>query len=526
MTVRQGSEAGELACPPLYGTARSYDRPTLGQWIAETAERLGKPLMPHQRYIVDVIGEIDPDTGTLAYSEVILIGPRQATGKTELLLPLMTYRCTGFGDALAKYSNEMFGHNVPTPGPQRVLYTAQSAEMARAKWRDVHVERLKHSYYGRKNMFTARLLKNHEQITWRNSSTWSPASTTAGGAGTGDTVDLPILDEAWSQKDFRTELGLRPTMMTRRWRQLWVTSMIPGISRAMPGTWPYLAKKREIGRVRVEAGVRKGMAFFDFGAPPDSDPGDPATWWKSLPGLGVTVTEQAVREDYDAMDLADFCAEYLGIAPSASAPRWTVVQKETWNRLYDPQSTIEGVAALSVEIAEDRSAAWIGVAGRRVDGHWHAAIAEPGYRIQAGVSGIEWLENRLLELIDELKPCTVAIDPRRPAASLIVPLRRRGIDVLTPNQRDIAGACGRFFDATGEVPDPERDDGIRVFHLGQREVARALAGARKYELGGGAFTFVGKGSTSVISPLYALVLAMHGHDVKSTETAPEADIFV
>jgi hypothetical protein len=490
--------------------------------MAEVAQRLGKPFMPHQRHIADVVGELDPDTGLLAYSEVVLIGPRQATGKTELLLPAMTYRCVGFDDVLARWVRDMLGRVVPAPGPQRVTYTAQTSDEARKKWRFVHLPRLERSRY--RHDFHARLQRNEEVFMWRNGSSWSPSSTTGKTSGTGDTLDMPVIDEAWAQPNFRTELGMRPAMMTRPWRQMWVTSMIPGLSRAQPGTWPYLAHKRKVGRARVEADVRHGMAFFDFAAADGLDPADPATWWSCMPGLGHTVAERVVAEDFEATDLVDFCAEYLGWAPLESKPRWTLVGQQTWARLRDPASSIAGRPALALEVAEDRSAAWICAAGTRADGHKHGEVVEPGFKIAPGAAGIDWLLPRTLEVVEDQKPSTVVIDPRRPANSLIVPLRNRGIDVTTPNQNDIAGGCGRFYDLTGEQPS-EDDLGLRMFHLGQPELDRALAGARKLDLGAGAFVLVKKGSAAHISPLYGVVLALLGDDVKGAETVPEPEIF-
>jgi hypothetical protein len=452
--------------------------------------------------VVDVAGEIDPDTGLLAYSEVVLIAMRQQ-GKSEILLPVMTQRCTGFEHA----------------GPQTVLYTAQTGDDARHKWRDVHLPRLQKAPMIRK-LVTPRLTYSSEAFLWRNGSMWMPGNTTAKGGGTGDSLDLGVIDEAWSRPDSRTELGMRPAMLTRPWRQLWVCSMIPGLSRALPGSWPYLAHKRQVGRARVEAGMRSGTAFFDFAAADGLDPGDPATWWSCMPSLGHMISEKAVAEDFDAMELIDFCAEYLGWAPKENAPRWTLIRQQTWKDLHDPQSTVAGRPALSVEMAEDRSRGVVGVAGRREDRNWHVAVAEPGFRIAAGATGVEWMLPRVLELVREADACTVVIDPRRPAASLIVPLRNRGVDVLTPTVNDIAGACGRFYDATGEqapeaaAPDAAPADPTRVFHLGQPVLARALGAARKLELGAGAFTLVAKGSDAEIIDLYAVVLAMHGAEVK------------
>jgi len=526
--------SGPLTCPPLFGTQRSPERPTLGGRVAEIAAKLGKPPMPHQRHIYDVAFEIDPETGLFAYNEVVVIGPRQVTGKTELMLPAMTYRCIGFDDALVRWVREQLGRQVPSPGPQTVAYTAQTSDEARKKWRKVHLARLAKSPYRRD--FHARLQRNEQVMMWRNGSSWSPASTTGKTSGTGDSLDMPVIDEAWAQASFRTELGLLPAMMTRLWRQMWVLSMIPGLSRAAPGSWPYLAHKRQVGQAQVEAGVRHGTAFFDFSAPRGLDPGDPATWWTAMPGLGSmeavlaglrTVTEDTVRADFAKMDLVDFCAEYLGWEPLASTPRWTLIQQETWEGLRDPLSAIEGRPALSVEIDDDRGSAVIAAAGKRADGNWHLEVVEPGFKIAPGAAGIDWVLPRALEIIEDQKPWTVVIDPSRPASSLIVPLKNRGIDVLTPNQRDVAGACGRFFDATGEgaVSGDDDEPAVRVFHLGQPELNRAVAGARKLDVGAGAFVFVKKGSASGIKPLYGVVLAMHGFDVKSSAEIPRSKVW-
>lgn len=522
-----------LSCPPLYGTPRTPERFTLGPQVAEVARRLGRPLMPHQAHIVDVAFELDPATGLLAYSEVVVIGPRQATGKTELLLPVMTHRCTGITDALAAWSEREFGlPHVPRPGPQVVLYTAQTADKAREKWRDVHLKRLQKSRY--RHDFTARLRLNAEAMLWRNGSQWSPSSTTGKTAGTGDSLDMAVIDEAWSRPDARTELGMRPAMMTRDWRQLWLASMIPGLSRAQPHEWPYLRRKRQVGRARVEAGVNRGTAFFDFAAPEGLDPGDPATWWLAMPGLGRTVVERVVREDFEAMvrdgNLVDFEAEYLGWEPKPAGRRWLLISEATWAGRRDRTSTIAGSFGVGAEMAEDRSAAWIGVGGRRADGHWHVEVVEPGWRVPADVVGVDWVERRVAEIAQGLEellgtPSTVTVDPSRPAASLVTPLRNRGIPVLTPNGRELAGACGRFYDYTGQEA-TTGDSGMRLFHLGQRELDDSVAVAGKLDVGGGLFTFVKRGSPSGLCPLYSVVLGLHGEEVKGPlEPLPEPDIF-
>jgi hypothetical protein len=488
--------------------------------------------MPHQRLIADIALEIDPATGRLAYSQVIVIGPRQATGKTELLLPVMTHRCTGFDESLTRWVREHLGIALAPPGSQRVLYTAQTADDARKKWRDVHLERLRASSYFRpRPQFSARLTTNKEALLWRNGSAWSPGSTTGKTGGTGDTLDLGVIDEAWSRTDARTELGMLPAMMTRGdWRQLWVTSMIPGISRAAPGTWSYLAGKRRVGRELVAAGVKSGVALFDFTAAEDADPDDPATWFSCMPGLGRTVGLEVVAADHATWtaegNAVDFQAEYLGWAPKETVARWGLLARQVWEvDRMDPTSSIVGDVALGIEVSEDRRQAWIGAAGRRADRDWHVEVIEPGYLIPEGTVGIDWVVRRVVAVVLAQDVCTIVVDKRRPAFALVATLRaaldqagRPDLKILTPDQAEMGAACGRFYDAAGGVRGGEAAQvpAVGLWHLGQRALSDAVAQARRFELGIGAFVFVKRGQSGDIGPLYAVVEAMHGHELLST----------
>lgn len=440
------------------------------------AARLGKPPMPHQAHIFDVAFEIDPETGLLAYSEVVVIGPRQATGKTELLLPVMTHRCVGFDDALAAWSLREFGHPVPKPGPQRVLYTAQTADNAREKWRDVHLERLLHSKFAKD--FRARLQQNMEAFVWANGSMWSPGSTTGKTGGTGDTLDLGVIDEAWSREDSRTELGMRPAMMTRQWRQLWATSMIPGLSRAEPGSWPWLERKRQVGRARVDANVRRGMAFFDFAAAPDLDPADPETWWTALPGLGHTVTERVVADDFESMDLIDFCAEYLGWAPEGSLQRWEVISKTHWKTALDEQSVMKlSGRVFAVDADPETGVYTLGVSGLREDGRGHIETCWQQ-------EGSAWIPGKLADLVGKgkaiRKPPLILLKTAEASHIGDELANLRGHDKFTvhePTQTEYAQAC--------EALAEEIRRGL-VVHIGQDSLTTGVgAGAKRANGEGG-----------------------------------------
>ena len=151
---------------PLFATPRSPERETLGPNLAQVGDVLGKSFMPHQRLISDVALEINPDDeDEFAYRGVIIVLPRQQ-GKSELILPLVTWRAMAWPS-------------------QRILYASLTATEARRRFTDVQLPRLEESPFA--GLFRPRRRLTFEAVLWRNGSIYSPISTTATTGGTGDT---------------------------------------------------------------------------------------------------------------------------------------------------------------------------------------------------------------------------------------------------------------------------------------------------------------------------------------------------
>jgi hypothetical protein len=498
----------DLRCPPRFGTRRSPDRLTLGPAVGRIAAALGKPLLPHQQYICDVAGEIDPETGRLAYDDVTVVGPRQVTGKTELMLPLMTHRCTGYGTPLIDWLEGEYGFRPPEPGPQKVLYTAQTADLAREKWRDVHVKRIKTSPLASLWAQEPRLRLNAEAMFWSNGSVWSPGSTTGKTAGTGDTLDMPVIDEMWSKEDSRTELGLRPAMMTRPWRQFFRISMVPGLSRALPEKWPYMRQKMETGRTRTELDIRKGVAYFEWSADLEADPHAEDTWWSCMPALGYTVPIENVRADHDQMDSGgiDFQAEYLGWWPSGATPMWLTIKEQTWRDLADPGADYRDPIALGVDATPDLTAASIGMAALRDDGDIHVELIERR-------PGVNWVRDAVLALCRAHTVCAVGIDRNGPLAGLILPLTRAAIEenlditIVPMTSAEVSAACATIYNETGEQDDVQPETPVttrRLHHIEQPELTQAVGGGRKHYHGD---RWRWERAEGDATPLYAITLA-------------------
>jgi hypothetical protein len=436
--------------------------------------------MPWQQHVADVALETDPDTGLLVYRRIVLTVPRQS-GKTTLLLAKMVHRAQGFGRR------------------QRITYTAQTRLKARQKWEDEHLPILERSSFA--PLFTVRKQIGQEAIRWKNGSIHGLESSTEE-SGHGDVLDEGVIDEAFAQEDARVEQGMAPAMITRPQPQLSVVSTA-GKSKAKS---PYLWSKVEAGRQTVEASLTSGTAYFEWSAPEDAPPGDPATWRACMPALGWTITEDAVRAEYESMELAEFRRAYLNQWADEADDEWVVISRERWTSLAVPESSqIVGPVALAVDTNPDRTWTTIGVAGRRADGLLQVEVAERH-------RGTSWVVPWLVERAQRLAPCAIVLAPSGPAGSLIADAEAAGLELVKPSVREIAQACGLFYDAAGANPEVKDPPWLR--HLNDHDLNAALAGARQRDLGD-AWLWLRKGLLVDLSPLVAVTLAAWGHATRA-----------
>lgn len=438
--------------------------------MAQIAQQLGKPLMPWQQHVIDIVLEIDPDTGLLAYRNVVLTVPRQS-GKTTLLLATMVHRALGFG------------------GRQGIVYTAQTRNAARKKWEEEHVRELEASSF--KPMFRTKKSNGSEAILWRNGSFHGITSSTEK-AGHGDTLDLAVLDEAFAHEDARLEQGLRPTMITRPQPQLWVVSTA-GTARSV-----YLRGKVDAGRTRAELGLTDSVAYFEWSAPKESEPGDPATWRQCMPALGHTINEAAILSEFEDMDLAEFRRAYLNQWPDDAPEGWRIIPETTWRDLADAESQAGGRVAFGVDATPGGTHAAIAVAGVREDGLGHSELID--HR-----RGLGWLLNRAKQLNERWSPIGWVIDPRGPAGFLIKDFEDEGLTVLTTSAGDVADATGSIIAAMGV----QEGDMATLRYVPHPALDAAVAGADTKPLGDGR-KWDRRAPTVDISPLVAVTLARWG----------------
>ena len=315
------------------------------------------------------------------------------------------------------------------------------------------------------------------------------------GSGRGFTVDVLVCDEAQELTNEELE-ALLPTISASPSGNPQVILMgTPPKRKTVQGE--VFRTVREAG----ETGSDARLAWTDFGVAdgPMPDVNDRSLWYETNPALGGRLNLAEVERELALMssNLEGFAKERLGWwgnpADDAEDEQEAdlALDETAWIDCADPDSTIADPVYLGVEIAADRSSASIGAAGLRPD-------KVVGLELLERRSGTYWVVPRLIEIISRQRIAAVALDPSSAAGSLIPDLKTAGIEVLTPNVRQVCQACTSLHDAV------MTEDAKQLRHRSNDRLTAAAVEATKHKVGD---SWRWDRYDSDVSPLYAVTLA-------------------
>ena len=318
------------------------------------------------------------------------------------------------------------------------------------------------------------------------------------GSGRGFSADILILDEAQELAE-EVFAAILPTVSARPNSQIWLF-----------GTPPSPTMNGEVfTRFRETAleGKDSRLAYFEWSPAEDDAYEDPRTWAACNPAFGLRISEDAIRDEFYAMDEETFCRERLGQWDGVAS--LSVIPEDAWAALAS-QTDPTGRVAFAVDISPDRSRASIGVAGHTPDGRVMVQAIE-------NRKGTGWVVPRLAELASRWQYVAVVVDLGGPAASLLPDMKAARIRrVLTINTREVAASCGQFYDLALGSPGGVDSDGYpteptppRLAHPDQPVLNDALLAARKRPLGD-SWAWHRKSTSADITPLVAVTFAAYG----------------
>jgi hypothetical protein len=394
---------------------------------------------------------------------VVVVVPRRA-GKTVTTLATFLDRMELLDDA-------------------RCWYTAQRREDAAKQFRDEWTPMLDTASLRRR--YKIRRAQGSEGITRRHGSSRVQLFPPTDTALHGQNADAVAVDEAWSldvDAGEDLEAGIRPAQLTRPWAQLYIVSAGGTIASTWLDRWMTAG---EIGT--------PGVCLIDYGADataPDYDPGSPATWAAAHPTAGYGFGLDALAAEWSSKTSVEaFERAYLNVWPRASQIVVAAgVDLGAWSTSARPELAPAPVAAIALDVAADRSAAAIAVAG------------PAGGRLVVEVidhrPGVGWVAAAVKAAKARWRSVPVVADALV-AASIVTELTRARVSVDAIGAGDHARACGTFVDllAAGGLA-----------HRSQGALDDAIAGAARRPLGD-AWLWSRRASTVDISPLVAVTLA-------------------
>lgn len=445
---------------PRYATPRNPDRPTWGPAVARAAAALGRPFLPHQQLLADVVGEIDPATGLPVYGQAIVVLPRRG-GKTVWTLASLVERLRR--------------------GPEaRCFYTAQTAEDATKVLRDEWAPIIQSSpldpfigfRYARGDAgfyvrIGARRLSRTEVFT--------PNANALHGRD----ADLIAVDEVWSftaAQGADIEAGTRPARWARPGAQLLYVSA--GGTEASG----WLNDLVDLGRAGLP-----GIAYFEWSADPEDpnyDPTDEALWWATHPGLSSgLVGIGALRDDAAAMGRREFERALLCVWPRTAG----TAMLAGWEALLAPTATPAEPLTLAFDVHPERTSAAVAVAGG-------GAVELVDHR-----PGVGWLPDRLAALAADHGVGVIARDPAGQAGATALP----DLQVTDLAGPDVAAACAALTDAIAAAAAGSPTLRLRPHPA----LGDAMGGARTYNRGDGRAVWARRTSDADLTPLYAVTIA-------------------
>ncbi|MDQ0842410.1 terminase [Streptomyces sp. V1I6] len=339
----------------------------------------------------------------------------------------------------------------------------------------------------------------------------------SGGSGRGFTGNCNVLDEAMILSD--DAMGaLMPTMAAVKDPQVWYLG-----SAGIGHPSMQLGRLRQRALDAAESGQPDpSLAYLEWSIDPHvtecvqgcdkhDDPRSPASVARANPALGFRLSLEHTERERLTMGEAIFARERLGVGdyPSDQADTWSVIGEDAWRALADGDSGASDPVAFAIDMTPERSHTSICVAGPNGSAV-HVEVVE-------NRPGMDWVVDRVRDLNERWSPRCWVVDAGGPAGSLIPDLERAlGFEVVKPKVREIAQACGQFYDAVASGD---------IVHLDQAPLSTALAGARKRDLGE-AWAWARRGVGVDISPLVGVTLARWGLTAEIDEPEEEVEPWV
>lgn len=230
------------------------------------------------------------------------------------------------------------------------------------------------------------------------------------------------------------------------------------------------------------------------------------------PAYNVRLRDNTIQGERKLFSDDGFARERCGMWPKMTelAPR--VIPQDAWetDTLDKKSAPAAGTqVAIALDVNPSRTAAAIGLAGRRADGLPHVEVVK--YLTDMGL-----VVSTIKGIVQRNDPVDVVLDGASPANSFVTELKNAGIEPTVTGSREMAAACGLIYD---EITGP----GHVLRHRDDELLDDAAGNVAKRDIGDGGFGWSRRLATGDISPFVCITLARYGlatHEKPRKRPAP------
>jgi phage terminase large subunit-like protein len=396
------------------------------QEVADLAEKIGLPLIPWQRWVLDDLLSID-DEGMFKKKTALVLVARQ-NGKTHLarMLILAHLFLWGSKNVLGMSSNRNMALDTFT----HVAYTIEDNPFLKDQVRQI------------------RLANGQESIILKNGARYEIAAATRA-APRGKTADFLYIDEL------------------REWTEEAFTAALP-VTRARPNSMTFMTSNAGDGFSTVLNDLRErclsyppqNLGFYEWSAPQHCKINDRKAWALANPALGHLISEQTLEESVNTNSIEATRTEMLCQWVDSTQSPWVYGSIEACS-----DSTLEipvgPQTIMAFDIAPTRRSGAL-VMGQIKDGKvavglaqlWHSDIAIDEVKMASDIN--EWAR--------KYHPHIICFD-KYATQTIATKLEQSGW-----RMQDVSGQA--FYQACSDLADGLANN--RIVHSGQADLVQHL----------------------------------------------------
>ena len=414
-----GSTEPRIHTPLLKGRTKSQE-------VADLADKIGLPLIPWQRWVLDDLLSVDENDLWRKKTALILVA--RQNGKTHLarMLILSHLFLWGSKNVLGMSSNR----NMALDTFRNVAYTIEDNQFLKDQVRQI------------------RLANGQESITLLNGARYEIAAATRD-APRGKTADLLYIDELreWSEEAFTAALPVtraRPNAMTLM------------TSNAGDGFSTVLNELRE----RCLSYPPENLGFYEWSAPQHCKINDKKAWAMANPALGHLITEQTLEESVSTNSIEATRTEMLCQWIDSTVSPWVYgsIEQCSDSSLEIP---VGPQTIMAFDIAPTRRSGAL-VMGQMKDGKIAVGLAQL-WSSEVAIDEIK-MSSDINEWARKYHPTTICYD-KYATQSIATRLEQSGW-----RMQDVSGQA--FYQACSDLSDALAN--IRLVHSGQPELVQHL----------------------------------------------------